>query len=180
MDKSRLKAEISLMNTLSEEDYTEESWAAYTLEISKGKALLIKLNATQEEVDLSTQKIISARGALVAKKENEVDKSALDEVIDQIDSLNKENYTDESWDSFSKVVEQLKKEVSDSEITQEEVNQLIMELQNAIDSLVEKDTSVEIPNTDGGTTLWLMWIGLGALLLAVIAILIRTIVKNRI
>ncbi|MFV0479154.1 MAG: polysaccharide lyase family 8 super-sandwich domain-containing protein [Anaerorhabdus sp.] len=177
VNKSKLRAEISLMASLNEEDYTTESWAIYIAVIDDGKTILAKENATQNEVDLATQKIKEAREFLV--KEIILDESSLDKILEVIDSLDENDYTSESWNRFTEITNSLKEELNKEGITQEELNQIVMKLENAVNLLVKEEVN-EIPDTNSDSDSAMLWVGLGTVCFALIALLAWLLIRKKI
>ena len=79
VDKTKLEAAIAAAETLKEEDYTAESWAAFAEALAVAKATDAKADATQEQVDLA-EEALSADMSALEKKPDE--KFEFDDVRD--------------------------------------------------------------------------------------------------
>lgn len=75
------------------------------------------------------------------KKENlkPVDKSALEELIQEAEAIVEEDYTEDSYTALQKAIEEAKKVVADDSASQVTVNSQKSALQKAIDNLVAKE-----------------------------------------
>ncbi|MEH7501525.1 DNRLRE domain-containing protein [Neobacillus drentensis] len=70
-------------------------------------------------------------------KEGTVNKSSLKKMIDTASQLNKDKFTERSWNTLIAALDEAKKIVADSNATQEQVNTAESNLKTAIDGLVE-------------------------------------------
>ena len=69
----------------------------------------------------------------------ELDYSKLEEMINSVDKLNKDNYTKESWDEMLKVLEKAKELLKNKNAkSQDEIDNLTLSLDAAIKALVGK------------------------------------------
>lgn len=73
-----------------------------------------------------------------------IDKTALDKAVEVANEKVESDYTTESWKGFVQALENAKKVLADSEATQDEVNAVSESLLKAIESLVLKETFVQI------------------------------------
>ncbi|MGM9889314.1 MAG: GH32 C-terminal domain-containing protein [Floccifex porci] len=130
VDVVTLKDEMNI--SLNKEDYTKESWNQLEEAILKAEASLE--SGTQEEVNSCVEQLQSA-------KQNLVNVVELKNVMD-ISSLNKEDYTEESWNRLEEAVS--KAEVCLESGTQEDVDACVSEIQSAKDGLVIKEKQESI------------------------------------
>lgn len=130
VDVVPLKDEMNI--SLNKEDYTKESWNQLEEAILKAEDYLE--SGTQEEVNSCVEQLQSA-------KQNLVNVVELKNVMD-ISSLNKEDYTEESWNRLEEAVS--KAEVCLESGTQEDVDACVSEIQSAKDGLVIKEKQESI------------------------------------
>ena len=139
LDYSKLEALIDEANALVEDEYTEESWKAMS-EVLAGAEALIGNADSQKEIDDMVATLQAAIDALVKKTPVvELDYSKLEEMINSVDKLNKDNYTKESWDEMLKVLEKAKELLKNKNAkSQDEIDNLTLSLDAAIKALVGK------------------------------------------
>ena len=139
LDYSKLEALIDEANALVEDEYTEESWKAMS-EVLAGAEALIGNAGSQKEIDDMVATLQAALDALVKKTPVvELDYSKLEEMINSVDKLNKDNYTKESWDEMLKVLEKAKELLKNKNAkSQDEIDNLTLSLDAAIKALVGK------------------------------------------
>ena len=139
LDYSKLEALIDEANALVEDEYTEESWKAMS-EVLAGAEALIGNAGSQKEIDDMVAALQAAIDALVKKTPVvELDYSKLEEMINSVDKLNKDNYTKESWDEMLKVLEKAKELLKNKNAkSQDEIDNLTLSLDAAIKALVGK------------------------------------------
>lgn len=138
VNKSLLEAAIAEKDTLTESDYTPESWAAYSAAVETGKTVVAKDEATQTEVDNATAAINKAKAALVkATGGDEVDKAELENAVkankdlaettpEGDDSLNPETYG-----AFTEAYKAAKAVLDKEDATQDEVDKAVKDLKDA-------------------------------------------------
>ena len=73
-------------------------------------------------------------------KGSEVDKTALDKLIKEVDALDETAYTAESWNALQEVLSSAKELLTKEDATQEEVDNMLDLLKSAKDALVEAET----------------------------------------
>ena len=93
--------------------------------------------ATQDEIDEATKTLREAR----LNARTKADTSALEELITYINSLDLRAYTTESAQALIQELARAENLTNDSEITQEEVNDMVKNLQASVDELVEVNNS---------------------------------------
>ena len=135
VDTSALEEALAKAEELTEEDYTEESWAALEEAKEAAEAVLADPTATQSDIDEAAEALEEAIAALEAYVEP-VDKSELEEAIDKAEKLKKADYTKKSWDAMQAALKAAKKVLADEEATQEEVDDATDALNKAIKALV--------------------------------------------
>ncbi len=139
VDKEDLDSAIADAEAKLQEEvkYTAETVQVLKNALVQAEIISAKVDATQEEVDSATTALKNAIGNL-KEKDKPVDKTALQSKYDQIASREKDNYTDESWEIFETVRSNAKILLENPEATQEEVDQMLIDLESALFGLKEK------------------------------------------
>ena len=131
-DKTKLQAELN--KSIVSSSYISDSWEAYQLVWDKAKQVYDDENATQAEVDAILAELIEAFNNLVLKS----DKTNLQSKIDEANALNEEKY-EAGFDVLQKTVAVAQGVCDYEKATQAEVDEQIVLLQDAIDSLIIKE-----------------------------------------
>ena len=127
-----------------EEKYTPDSIDDLKEEIEKAKELLNNEPVTVDKIKETIAAINAAKNNLVEK----ADKTDLEEVLDDIDDIDENAYTDESLDELNKAVEEARTILQDGNATQEEVEASVKKVQEAIAALQKKEESTENSEDD--------------------------------
>ncbi|MGX8834791.1 transglycosylase domain-containing protein [Amedibacillus sp. YH-ame6] len=72
-----------------------------------------------------------------------IDTDPLKELIDSANKMNKNDYTEESYQALQDAIKEAKKVLDNEDATQEEVSKALSALQNAINALVKKEADVD-------------------------------------
>lgn len=142
VNKSALQEQISIATGKKQAEYTTDSWTAMQSALSKAKTVNQNSAATQDEVDQATADLREAIGKLVKLP---VDKTALQELISQVSSLKKDDYTTSSWSKFNAALTEAQAVNSKQDATQTEVDAAKDKLQKACDALEEKKPEADGP-----------------------------------
>ena len=146
VDKTALKKIVDEVNDLSKDNYTNESWSKVEVALLQANRVLEDKNATQEEVNSAVDKLSIAVEGLEEIKN--VDKSPLQELIEEVKGLDLSKYTDDSVSNLEEVLAEAEKVMENDDASENEINDALDALRNAKDSLVEKeDTSGEEEDT---------------------------------
>ncbi|WP_440894693.1 glycoside hydrolase family 3 N-terminal domain-containing protein [Amphibacillus sp. Q70] len=137
VDKSELETLVALQADKSEADYTAESWEVFAEALSNAEAVLADETATQEEVEAAVANLEVAIEQLEEQDEEPtpVEKSDLEELVEEAEALDADLYTEESWEILLEVMDDAKAVLEDEAATQEEVDQAVTALQEAIEQL---------------------------------------------
>ena len=126
----------ALMDQYQEKDYTASSWKEFEKVYNNVKAALENEN-TSDNVQALTNTLKEAAQKLV--KRGNLD--GIHGLLDQIKQLDSKKYTEASYSKLIDVVTEISKKLENSsEMTQEEVDALVGELQNAINALEKAPT----------------------------------------
>jgi LPXTG-motif cell wall-anchored protein len=162
VDKTALENTINEAKELNGEDYTEESYNALLSALADAEAAYAKGDATQEEVDAAAAALKAAIAALEkipaetdptdptepedtdpTEPEETVDKSALEEAIEELFKLNPDDYTEETVQAASKALIEAEAVLANENATQAEVDAAAAALKAAIAALEPKATEPE-------------------------------------
>ena len=139
VNKVALKISIDYANELKEDGALDEVVPAVVEEFNKAleEAIAMYNNelATQSEVDTIFNKLVEAIHMLEFKQG---DKSELENLINSANALNKDDYTEESWTKLEVVIQDANKVFVDENAMQDEVNEIVSKLQQAIKDLEEE------------------------------------------
>ncbi|MCK0470112.1 Ig-like domain-containing protein [Halalkalibacter sp. APA_J-10(15)] len=116
VDKSALQAKTDESEGLVGSHYSQDSWADYQEALEKAEVVLADPEATQTEVDNELAKLIEAYNRLT------VDKAALQERVNESESLTSTDYSQDSWKAYEEALEKAEEILSNPNATQDEVN----------------------------------------------------------
>lgn len=124
---------IGKMSGVVNDNYTKESWDAFQAQLKA--AIELDANAaTDEEVQAMIDALNAAYEGLVKDG-----KAELESVIDQMENVEKGNYTDTSWNAFQAKLAEAKAMLDAGTATDDEMLAMAQALQAAYDNLVKKD-----------------------------------------
>ncbi|MEJ8777159.1 LPXTG cell wall anchor domain-containing protein [Pseudogracilibacillus sp. ICA-222130] len=152
MDVTKLEEILKDIEKLNESDYTKESWEKLDAAIKSAEKLLSDEEKTQEDVDATFEKVKEAMNELEKKQEEveEVDKSTLEKEIKQAEELNESDYTKDSWEKFQTVLKSAQTVLEKEQATEEEVNEALTALKEAVKQLKLKDEQETNGEADKG------------------------------
>ncbi|MCI9413487.1 MAG: hypothetical protein HFJ31_03150, partial [Clostridia bacterium] len=113
--------------------YSEESWKNLEDAFEAAQEIVVKANATQEEVDNATQALKDAKEALTT------DKSILQETVNTVEGkqYNKDNYTKASYEALTKAISDAKEVLASGTVTQKQIDDAKAAIDTAEDGLVD-------------------------------------------
>ena len=133
-NKEKLTNKINDAKEIENNNYSIESWSRF------GKALLEAIivnedsNATQEQVDKAYDDLDKAIKGLIDAPVI-VDKKELSNVIETTNDFVEKDYTVDSWKAFKEALDHAKDVLQNENTTQDEVDQALASLQDAIKNL---------------------------------------------
>ncbi|MEI3608600.1 InlB B-repeat-containing protein [Pseudogracilibacillus sp. SO10305] len=136
INKEKLEREIERAEEINLDDKTPSSVMNFENALTEAKAALENQNATQEEVDEAANALLNA----ISELKQRALKDELQEKIAEADNIDLSNKTEESVNSFEDALEHAKTVLEDEEITQDEVDATLRDLQLKIDQLKEEPT----------------------------------------
>ena len=149
-DFSELLDLINAATALDPQNFTPESFAAISPALEAAWETLLNVNATQEQSDDARDVLQAAIAALVPVKIPEVDKIALQALVNRALTRVQNNYTTDSWAAFILALEAAQAVLANPNATQAQVNAARNSLQTAINALVAVDVGTP-PGSDSGT-----------------------------
>ncbi|SCK01869.1 Hyaluronoglucosaminidase precursor [uncultured Clostridium sp.] len=123
-NKEALVDLVEEINGLNKDNYTTESWnnLQTVLNSSLVKDVLEDKNASQADIEKAYVTLLEAFTNLKEVEEVVIDKSKLEELINKVNKLDKNDYISTTWDKLEKVLKEAQKVFDDKNVTQEEVN----------------------------------------------------------
>ncbi len=146
VNKDALNEKIEEANALDTTNKTEESKQALEDAITAAEAISAKEDATQEEVDEALENLQDAMDGLTDN--SAVDKSALEDKIDEANGLNQDKLTDESAKALQDAIDAATEIKNDEDATQEEVDAAVEALNKAIKSIVIALPFIDVKEND--------------------------------
>ncbi|NBJ71435.1 MULTISPECIES: discoidin domain-containing protein [Clostridia] len=134
VDKSKLEFAVKQADGKDQSNYTEASWRVFVQVLDIAKKVLDNETATQNEVNETFKSLTKAMDQL----ESKVNKSALEEIVDDAKTKQETNYTEASWKVFTQALEEAKNVLANDESTQNEVDKAFETLTRAMEQLEEK------------------------------------------
>lgn len=95
IDKDALNAAVKEAEKLEKEDYTVSTWEVFSIALQDAKGVLIKEDATQEDVDKAVEALNNAKEALEIRASEQL-LEALSEKVNAAETL-KDDYTTEEF-----------------------------------------------------------------------------------
>ena len=147
--KAEMEALKALADSYKEEDYTTTSWAEFAGILKEAYAAIEANESTSEEVAAIRAALEEAAEGLVRR----TDTSVVTDILDILEGLNPEDYTEESYKAVEEAVKEAKEALENPDITEEEVAELIEKLMTVVEKLVEVEKPVvPTPDKDDATS----------------------------
>lgn len=122
---------IAQAEGLTETDYTPDSYAVLASELQLAKELVTREDLTKAEVEAQQSSLEQAISQLVKK----ADKTALLSALERANSIDRNLYTVESLTILDQVINSLQGITSDDNATQEDVNNSVALIEEALNQL---------------------------------------------
>lgn len=150
-DKTELEEAIKDAEAVDGTLYTENTYAQLQEALEAAKAVNADEDAVQEDVDAQTAALKAAIAGLVKNPApvdpDEVSKDALQKLYDSYQGIEKDKYTQASYDAYVKAMEDAEAVLADENAAQDQVDAAYKALTDAINGL-----TVEIPETPTNPT----------------------------
>lgn len=153
VNKDALQALVDAVTTgdqvPSQDDYTEEQWAALQQAIADAQAVLANEAATQTEVYNAYKALQAALEDTAVNPEPEKpSKEDLQNAVDNaIPDSEKDKYTKDSWEAYQNALNHAKDVLKDENATEEDIANALTELNKAKDALKPVSTEPGKPGT---------------------------------
>lgn len=157
-NKDVLKSLVEDINQLNETDYTPNSWKILKDILNQANDIVKNEDVVQSEVHNIVKKLNEARDSLMKK----ADRTALQELIEKVERLDKKAYTTDSYQAVIDAMEATQKVLDNENVTEDQVKEVMTTLQLALDSLViaptidvypdEKDDDITKEESKGTNT----------------------------
>ncbi|HIR88494.1 MAG TPA: FIVAR domain-containing protein, partial [Candidatus Fimimorpha faecalis] len=137
VNRSILKAIVSVYGQYKAEDYTAESFARLQQALIDAKKVIDRETATQEEVDAAEMALIDA----AKKLENPpapVNKTGLQVAVSIYGTYDSAEYTEESFAALQEMIQKAKQVLENEAVTQKEVDETLSALSKAVAALEKK------------------------------------------
>lgn len=166
-----------------EEDKYEDYEKVYTkksLDNLKGiiddKKELLTGSITVDDIKNGIDDINEAKNGLI----NQADKTNLKKIIEEITNLEKDKYTEESYEELENLLKSADEILQDTNQKQDEVDKYVEKLKNAIKELKEKDNNSEVavPKTLDDIVKIFGILGISIAILVIIVIAIKKMKKS--
>lgn len=148
VDKKELETLLEAARGKKQEEYTGTTWAIFAGALQDAEDVYKLNTVTQEEVDDAVKNLQAAMDSLQEKEEDKADKTKLAEVLEQVQKLNRNEYTEESWFILAEAVEKAQVVMDDPDTSQEDVDKSLNAVSKAMDGLVKKQPIEEQVNLD--------------------------------
>lgn len=140
VDRSALQKAVVLASAMDLDVYTKESVQAFNQALDQAKTILSRPDAQEAELAQTLCALLEAENALVLKPAAvQTDFSVLEQVIEEAGRLNADDYTSQSWSTFAASLDAARTLASQTEAKQSEINQGIIDLVQAMQSLQKKE-----------------------------------------
>lgn len=142
VDKTALTSVVEQASKISDDILSELDDAIvkeFKEALSEAKEILANDKATQEEVNNATDRLTKALESLVVENAS---KDQLQALVELVKGLNKDDYTNATWDILSNAVDRANQVLNDQDASKETIAKAIKELQEAIDNLEKAAANV--------------------------------------
>lgn len=132
----RLEKLINELENLDDQLYTSSSYDAMIKVLNQAKDIYLQQESTKTEYDDVYNQLLESQQQLVQKSSLNTEK--LEEALNQALQLEEKNYTEESYQTLSKVI-QNGQDILDLRESQESIDQATKDILDVMDKLVLKD-----------------------------------------
>lgn len=144
-DKTSLKALIQEAESLSEENYTPNSFSKFKEALENAKKVEADEEATVSAVSEAVSELTDAKNALILR----ADTSSLSALVAEMKAKTNDGYTQKSWQYFCEALEKAEQILQDANASQTDVNICESVLREAAEGL-EKETALDKNNLPDG------------------------------
>ena len=154
LDKSALAAAIAQGSAITDDatqaaKYTAESLAVLENALEVGEIVYANTKATAEQIAQATQAILDAINSL----SRNIDKDALQDLVDEANAIDQDDYTDETADDLQDAIDAAQAVLDDPDATDDEIRDAYEALEDAINNLTPDKTELEKAIDEGNDVL---------------------------
>lgn len=131
LDKSRLEQVIAEAESLDSNDFTPSSWNVLSSALNQAKNINNQEEPSTNDLEIVFQNLNSA----IEQLQERADKTELISLLNQAESLNSVNYTQDSFQFLQSTINASRTVLEDWNTSQNEVTQAVNNLENWIDNL---------------------------------------------
>lgn len=142
VDKTALGNAIDNAAGLSEDAYTPSTWTNLQDALSRAREVYEEENVSQDEVDVQTNALNKAVDGLTQRANKTELENTINEIKQQIESLNSSDYTEDSWNNLQTALSDAESAYSDAETTQSAADTAVNTLKSAIANLASASKPV--------------------------------------
>ena len=146
VNKILLQELVTMIGGLNSNEYIYTTWENLDKNLELANKVLINEEATQEEVDVAYNNLLRAYLELRLKPS----KDKLEDLINKAEALNKENYTEETWEKVESALKKAKVVMTNENATEEEITQVENELEVAMEGLIASNSENNNNNSNSG------------------------------
>jgi len=140
-DKTALAAKLAEAKAINKDEYTAESYADLDNAIKEGEAIIAKIDATQSEVNKA---VLDLSNAIAALEKISANKAVLTAKLAEAKAINRTEYTAISYAVLDNAIKAGEAVMTKDNATQSEVNKAVLDLSNAIATLVKTGTDPDV------------------------------------
>ncbi len=138
--KGDLDVLITECEMLKEDEYEPESWIPFAQALETAKSVLENSDATPEDIERAYKALEEAKSSLRKHGEPEpINKDQLRSLISECEALNQNDYEKNSWEIFKKALADAKSVSENESATQEDVQNAVRRLSEALEQLKERE-----------------------------------------
>ena len=146
VNKILLQELVTMIGGLNSNEYIYTTWENLDKNLELANKVLINEEATQEEVDMAYNNLLRAYLELRLKPS----KDKLEDLINKAEALNKENYTEETWEKVESALKKAKVVMTNENATEEEITEVENELEVAMEGLIASNSENNNNNSNSG------------------------------
>ncbi len=140
IDKDELALYVDDVKKTDFSSCSEESYSVFIDALIEAESLLSNDNATQEQLDAAVVALENAYNSLEIIPAPVVDKSALQEVVDEYEGIDANQYTPDSYTRYMESHQKAKAVLADANASQAEVDEALCLLLEKVGDLVKVET----------------------------------------
>lgn len=143
-DRKALESLVSKIEALDKAEYISSTWDKLAVALEKANNVLSNENAMEEEVSKTYDELLRTFLELRLKP----NKDKLQDLINKVESLDKNKYTKESWDKLEEKLAVARDILSNEDADKDEVDKAKYELEVALGELVASSGSEDNDNSN--------------------------------